>query len=108
MLLYVTSIFPITLFHQHQRNIVAYEAADDCDKTIYYNVYNTDCGHKNHISTTLEKCSICDHHSTVLYTNQFFNFSFTKLKININYIDFYSVLLARFTPLYFNKGPPLV
>jgi len=96
------------LIHHHENNIVAYERASCCEKTIYYHSGHHSCGHREHISKPIEKCFLCDHHSTALFTFDFAIFSFFKDSFIPTFFDFHESKLVDFSILFFNKGPPSI
>jgi hypothetical protein len=108
LLVYLISIFPATLFHHHQGSSIAYSSASACEKTIYFGIETENCGHQKHISTPSEKCSICDHHATVFCTFDFFSLCFFKQPPVCKYQNHYKSLIASYSVLCINKGPPVV
>lgn len=69
LLLYLFSLTPVFLFHQHdhkhQHDIVAFEQANDCEKTVYYAGRSVACHDKAHIGKQLEKCKFCADHTSI-------------------------------------------
>jgi hypothetical protein len=109
LIIYAVSICTNFLFHQHtHQNTVAFTKATPCEKTIYFGQINHTCGHNKHISKTLKKCSLCDHHSNILFSYEFSTHSFKKQFNTSQYFQFHNLHLAKYNSLYFNKGPPIV
>jgi len=107
LFIYLISNCPLTLFHHHNHNFVAFKNANHCEKTIYYGEKNA-CAHKYHLSSLKEKCSFCSNHTISSHTTISYRFSlyrpltFTNNKLYT--LSLYSTL--TFNP--FNKGPPIV
>lgn len=109
LLLYLVSIFPTILLHQHDRPIVAYQNATACEKTIYYRGHASEkCHHDKHISSANLKCKNCDHFSQKIYTNDLGTQGTIASHYLLNgcadLIEFRSYTSQPTS----NKGPPLV
>jgi hypothetical protein len=110
LIIYAVSMYPTIVFHkhEHEHEIVAYEDATACEKTIYYGEDSHHCGHEKHISEKDDQCSLSDHHFFALYPFEFSVFRFCKAHFTLQYYDFYKSALANYSSLYFNKGPPVI
>lgn len=108
LLLYLFCNSPSILFHHHENNVVTYAQADMCEKAIYYADKEGTCKHKQHITSALEKCSLCDNHtvSTHVVSNPIFEYINTIFtpKHNTYNINFYTSSTSE----NFDRGPPFV
>lgn len=96
------------MFHHHEHNLIAHDKASPCEKTIYFGEKKDACGHETHISTSLEKCFLCDHVINLLFTFNIFRFVYINPSYRAISVDFYSSFLATYSSLFFNKGPPSI
>ncbi len=96
------------MFHQHEIDAISFEHANLCEKSIYFIDKGDHCGHEDHVSNAIKKCSLCEHQSCLLYTFEFLRLRFLNQKLRIQNFDFYQSCLANFVSLILNKGPPLI
>jgi hypothetical protein len=108
LLFYAIGIWPTVVFHDHDHGVVAFEQATPCQKNIYYGSDSHHCGHQQHFSQPVEKCFLCDHHSSAFYTFEPPIFTFFKQHCATKYHGFHRSFLSHYTALTFNKGPPQV
>ncbi|MCO5234726.1 MAG: hypothetical protein M9933_00545 [Chitinophagaceae bacterium] len=104
LLLYVFSITPTLLIHQHaDTEVIAFSDADPCEKAIYYGIRDS---HRQHVSDAREKCWFCDHHTItpqILFDTE----------IALPQVDFYTEYFCSYKSYRSievtnipNKGPP--
>jgi len=108
LLLYLFSNSPAILFHHHDNNIVAYSNADQCEKAIYYPDKDDSCNHKQHVTETFEKCSLCDKHTLSAHTICSPLFDGVDVIITCEHnpynVGFHSLPISETS----NRGPPTV
>lgn len=109
LLIYTISIFPVALFHHHDDDIfIALKNTTQCEKTVYHSANAKDCGHKQHLSQTKEKCLLCHHNSNLLYTFSFLTLNFFTASHSSKFANLCHSFLFNFNYFFFNKGPPCV
>jgi len=108
LLLYLFGNSPALMFHHHDE-IIAFEKATKCEKTVYYSDgSNSFCEHKAHLSKVLKKCFLCDNHCVSVHL-------FTAIQfvcINVEHRSEYTLYKANFyeatLPETQNRGPPII
>ncbi len=106
LLVYLASNIPMSFFHTHKNEKIAFEKASACEKKIYYGEVEGDCEHGTHISKQIEKCSLCDTHFAKPYTTFESSLNFPK-RIFTNQYKIEFVKLLSHSPITLsNKGPP--
>ncbi|MBK7958504.1 MAG: hypothetical protein IPK03_10580 [Bacteroidetes bacterium] len=105
---YAISILPSFVLHHHDTEIVAYQVADHCEKAIYYGDSEEKCHHQSHLSKTIEKCNLCDHHTLAIdiIAFPFLHFFHTEYKSEFNpkFVDYYFQIYSNVS----NRGPPSI
>lgn len=105
LMLYGFGLAPSFVFHHHHQEVIAFSDADSCEKAIYYGVQDQ---HKEHISKSLEKCWLCDHHTItpeVLFDTKF---DITQPEIQTQYTAFHKNFHSIEITSTSNKDPPLL
>lgn len=109
LLLYVFGKNPFFEHHHHEQLIVAYEQAKPCERAIYYDQFNENCSHHEHLFKSLKKCVLCDH------TYSIFEIVPTKIDFKIISKTIFTAWIHQlnttllFSSIYFdNKGPPQI
>lgn len=97
---------PNLVFHHHDESHISYHAATLCEKNVYFGESNKDCGHKTHIAKSIKKCSLCEHHTSILFTLGRVSFYFFNPFYKIRFDEIGTSVLSRLLSIFFNKGPP--
>jgi hypothetical protein len=109
LLIYLVINMPFALFHHHENEIVAYDEATPCEKSIYFKNAVDTCDHDSHVSKSSERCLLCEHHvatpHVLFYT--FISISFTEKK-EICHNQTTTDFIFQTSYIASNKGPPTV
>ncbi len=108
LLVYTFSIIPTSFLHQHAHSRVALSQADACEQKIFYGKQTTDCGHQQHISETIKKCSICDHHIVAPHILSSFYFYYKQTRIVVAKQNYLEKICWRQSVQRFSRGPPIM
>ncbi|MBS1765057.1 MAG: hypothetical protein JSS90_08840 [Bacteroidetes bacterium] len=108
LLVYFMGVLPSIIIHHHQGDRVSFAKATLCEKSIYHDSKEDFCSHKEHFSTTIEKCLLCSHH-TILPQILFDVASGIKPPVGyfLQYFVFYQNVAAVSVATTTTRGPPL-
>jgi hypothetical protein len=106
LIIYLISISPIMLFHDHSSAVVSYEQATNCEKAIFYGQAKADSSHSSHIHASEIKCSLCDNHTA---STHLFSFSLIELFKQHSYKSYFTATSSYTytgTLALSSRGPP--
>jgi len=96
------------MFHHHNDDRIAYSKADKCEKVIYYADEENSCDHKQHVAKSVDKCSLCDHHTLLVHGIFLPSSLLSKQEIAVNYFAIKQNFCFSFISVLSNRGPPVI
>ncbi|MCP9768924.1 hypothetical protein EGI22_13475 [Lacihabitans sp. LS3-19] len=106
LVVYFANLVPSFFLHHHDEEIVSYNEATSCEKSIFYSYSNEKCDHKTHLNKSQKSCLLCDYHFS---SPHFLEFSFYKF-LNYSFKNTHSSLAKDYSfetfSLVSNRGPP--
>jgi hypothetical protein len=107
--LYLISQSPAILFHHHRVAISSFNFANSCERS-GFNVKNrSNCEHQAHLTTPLEKCSLCDNHTLSPHSIPSGFVKYVTITFEISYsIVATSRIAHRSSYVLSDRGPPAV
>ena len=108
LFIYIFSIAPSFVIHNHKKNVVAIENATACEKKIFFGIKVGACKHESHITEVSKKCSLCDDHISTAYCIELYNYSFSTLFFSKNNSTALCNYKHNSSPYFTNRGPPLL
>lgn len=106
LLIYIFGSSPFVLFHHHENEIIAYEAADACQRAVYYGEAEADAHHDSHLSKIVEECPLCDHHTLSQHLQPAFELFLPTEKISHRVLDLETHVEYTFLFHFYTRGPP--
>lgn len=107
ILLYVSSIFSSSFFHNHESEHDHTHQLSSCENILSNSPFEKECKHDSHFSFEDEDCFWCDDFTTSIYDFKIKKNYFTHYVIDKN--SFYKERESNFSLCELqNKGPPIL